>query len=341
MIIVNKQNTRQVLSNAEYNNEEELRDVFVSNAAELLSGISTIDAKSFTYVKELDGVDVALIGNDGSLFLAEIKLARNNDARKIVTQLCLDYATELESKSFKEFEDHWTRRSTSKFKTLLAELENSFGNGNKVLDQLKENLEKHRLNLILVMDKINDDIRRMAKKQKEMPDWSVYGIELTKYSQSDLKIFIPNILWEEEVKKSPPYVEGMHNDQEFLDSYTKAGLGRQIEDFISFFREFEENKKSIANIEAFRTPKYLNFKTLNGDVTSVLHYDPQYEGENIQFWCNRKGVDGKVIEILSRYDGMKAIKPLKKSFGKIGKWDLKYFSKETFEEMLQKLSKIE
>ena len=34
------------------------------------------------------------------------------------------------------------------------------------------------------------------------------------------------------------------------------------------------------------------------------------------------------------------IKPLKKSFGRVGEWDLRHFSKEKFEEMLQKLSKI-
>src|SRR3989338_5126047 len=339
MIIVNKQGTRQVLSSLEYENEDELKDVFLSNISELLSGVTTIETKSFIYIKELDGIDVALIGNDGSLFLAETKLARNNDARQIVAQI-LDYATKLQSKSFRDFEDHWTRRSTNKSKTLLAELENSFEIGNEVLDQLKENLEKRRFNLILVMDKINNDIRGMAETLKSMPNWFVYGIELTKYSQNDLKIFIPNILWEEEVEKKPSYRQQIPSDSKFLDSYTKAGLGQQIKDFVSFFVEFEENKKNIDNIEVYRTPKYLNFGISSRVISICLHYDPQYEG-NIQFWCFKKEYGEKIIEILSQYEGMKKIKPLRKSFGKVGEWDLRSFSKVTFEEILQKLSKIE
>ena len=173
-----------------------------------------------------------------------------------------------------------------------------------------------------------------------MPNWFVYGIELTKYSQNDLKIFIPNILWEEEVEKKPSYRQQIPSDSKFLDSYTKAGLGQQIKDFVSFFVEFEENKKNIDNIEVYRTPKYLNFGISSRVISICLHYDPQYEG-NIQFWCFKKEYGEKIIEILSQYEGMKKIKPLRKSFGKVGEWDLRSFSKVTFEEILQKLSKIE
>ncbi|GEM_PF-3806160 len=341
MIIVNKQNTKQVLSSVKYRNEDELRDIFVSNTAELLSGISTIDAKSFIYVKELNGADVVLIGNDGSIFLAETKLSRNNDAGYIVNQL-LGYVAEFKSKSFKYFEDQWIKKPECKFKTLLAELKNSFDeiDDKIVFGDLKANWEEHRFNLILVMDKISNKIKGIAETQKGRPDWSVYGIELTKYSQNDLKIFIPNILWEEEVKKSQSDRGQIPSDSKFLDSYKKAGLEKQIEDFVSFFGEFEENKKGIDNIEVYRTLKYLNFRTSNKVISISLHYDPQYE-RNIQFWCFKKEYDEKIIEILNQYEHMEKIKRLEKSFGKVGEWDFKYFSKEKFEEMLQKLSKIE
>lgn len=332
-----KENTKFVnLDYLSYKDENELRNIFIDNMESILTDVETIEANSFIYVKELDNIDIVIIGNDGSIFLVETKLANNSDAKEVIAQI-LGYGAKFKKKPFKYFEKQWLILEHSKEKNLIEELNKHFENGNEVLNHLKENWEEGRFSLIIVMDHIHPDICSVAEFLKEKK-LLIYGIELQKYLCDQIEVLSSKIFWEEFIQTSPSYLKQIPDDSEFLKSYSKIGLNRQIEDLTTFFNDLKEGRKTINGVEAYKTQKYFNFRISNGFASAALHVEPKYEGGGIQFGC-KKVVEEKLLSILKEYNVV-LLNPLKKEYGKIGKWDLEDFSKEKFEKILEDISSI-
>ena len=312
-----------------YKDEGELRKVFIDTFPLILADIETVESKSFIF-EEFENVDLVLVGNDGSIFLAETKLARNSAARRVLSQI-LDYCVNFHYDGFVSFENKWKRRYNKT--SFLKSLNESFENGQDVYENLKKNWNNGNFNLLIIMDSIDTQIEKMGDLLRKH-NFFVYGVALKRYLHKTQEILSPKIFWGELIQKSDTYQKQLLEDSEFIKSCKNT---TQIRDFVSLFNDIENSTKQINAVIAKKTPKYLNFLISDGLLSASLHIDPS-EGGGIQFWCKQIAED-KARPILMHH-GVTLLKPLKSEFGKVGKWDLKHFSKENFESLLTELSTI-
>jgi hypothetical protein len=112
---------------------------------------------------------------------------------------------------------------------------------------------------------------------------------------------------------------------------------------MQFFNDLREGRKEIENVTVNKTPKYLNFHVIldqNDRLGIYLSINPDYEGKGIQFWGLQK-YEKKIKNLIKQYLPNAEILPtLKTQSGKFAKWQLKGYSTEKFEKLLQKLGKI-
>lgn len=327
MILLKDAEKEFIKLNSEYKSEDELRNIFIDSfkhISELL--IPDIDkSKSFSCVKEVDCIDVVIIDNNGSIFLVETKLRKNTDARRVVAQI-LEYCTELRKKSFEYFQNKYLSKIKEK-----GSLLNDYA-----LNNLERNLREGNFHLLIVMDylipKIEDEVKLLREKK-----FKIYGIELNKYSYNDTVIISPKISLDE---YSFYYKKEVPKDSEYIKSYSDTGLGKQIQELVSFFNEIEKGDTIINDVKAIRTPKYIIFKILDNAATASLYINPEKGNAAIDFWCNRKEFVEKLSNILKRFNI--TIKNIEKDkgYGKIGKWNLEDFSKEKFKKILENISSI-
>ena len=113
--------------------------------------------------------------------------------------------------------------------------------------------------------------------------------------------------------------------------------------FINFYNDVRENRIEIENVDFYKTTKYFYFRIifLNSlNFSACLHIDPIYEGGGIQFWTSRT-IEKEVKQIINQYlKGVEILPDLKKDYGKIAKWLLKYFNEAEFINVLRMITKI-
>ena len=136
--------------------------------------------------------DLVILNPDGSLILVECKLAQNPQARREIVGQVLDYASRLWRMSVDDFELRWRERAkTSPF----GEDDTAPASRAEVARQLSTG----RFRIILAVDGINDDLRRMVEYLNNItaPEVSVLAIELARVVDGDVEILFPRVFGEE------------------------------------------------------------------------------------------------------------------------------------------------
>lgn len=313
-----------------YDLEDDLRYVFIQNQESLLEDLTTIDSTSYVSVKELETVDVVMIGDDGSIYLTETKLARNSDARKVIAQI-LDYYAEFKRKSFDEFLQDWQRKSG---KTLMEHLEEKFDNPENIMKQVENNWEKGRFIMMVVMDQLRVDIKNMGRLMREN-NFLLYGLEIEKYELEGRKI-LDSKVWNEVVETSSSYTQELPDYQEFIDNYSKEGFQQQISELVQLHRKLGTDL-DISSLRTEKTPKYLKFQFTDNLVGIGLHKDPEYEGKSVKIW-SKNPVRKKLREILMQYQ-VELQEEKKANSGVLtAKWPIEDLEIGEFEEALRRIS---
>lgn len=296
-------------------------------------------------------IDALGIDKDGEIYLIETKLYKNPDKRMVVAQV-LDYGASLWSQ-FIDFNDFVTQVNLHTVKDFKLDLNQRirdfFGLSVEeirlLLENVRQNLRNGNFKFVVLMDHLHDRLKDLIIFLNNNSEFTVYAVELEYYKHKEFEILIPK-LYGAQVKKdlgvkTPPRIP---TDDEFIKAYQGTLEYNKVKDLLAFFNDLREGRKTIENITVNKTPKNLNFYTSPNqkDKSSIsLSLNPEYEGGGLQFWYPKeieKGAKKIIKEVLPQVE---LLKEMTTTFGKVAKWQLKNYSTEIFEKLLQQLSNID
>ena len=295
-------------------------------------------------------IDALGIDKDGEIYLVETKLYKNPDKRTVVAQV-LDYGASLWS-NYRDFNDFVTQINnyTQKDfqKTLNERINDFFGISeeeiNALLENTKQNLREGNFKFVVLMDHLHDQLKDLIIFLNNNSEFTVYAVELEYYKHNEFEIIIPR-LYGAQVKKDigVKTSQKIPTDDDFLKAYQDKPEQEKVKELLTFFNDLREVRKEIENVTVNKTPKYLNFYValgLNDKLGASLSINPDYEGGGIQFGGLQK-YEKKIKGLVKQYlPKAEILSDLKTQSGKFAKWQMKDYSTEKFEELLQKLGKI-
>ncbi len=170
-----------------YVNEDELQRVLDAQPS-LIEGV-TENAKSVReFLTGVGPADLIIVDVDGTVTVVECKLARNQEIRRTIMGQVLDYASRLAELTPSEFEHQWTLQNGPS----LEELFTGSPDGRAALEA---NLSAGIFTLVLAVDAINDDLRRIVRylNTHTSAGMRLLAIELRRVTHGQTEILIPTV----------------------------------------------------------------------------------------------------------------------------------------------------
>src|SRR3972149_9929475 len=151
-------------------------------------------------------IDAIGIDKEGEIYIIETKLYKNPDKKTVVAQV-LDYGAALwkHSGDFSDFVGILDISVQKTFKVSLNQkLQEYFGLSdeelNQLLDSVKNNLSGGVLHFVILMDKLNAQLKDLILYVNQNSQFDIYAVELEYYKHDTYEIIIPRIFGAE-VKK--------------------------------------------------------------------------------------------------------------------------------------------
>lgn len=171
-----------------YDNEASLQEIIAANPS-LIPGVTDSAVACCEFQSGVGPADVVILDADGSLTIVECKLLANSQIRREVTGQVLDYASRVWQMGVEEFEATWMRADSggSPFEAL--------GDDGTAREALAANLAEPRFNLVLAVDTIHDDLRRIVEYLNAItrPSTGVMAVEFTRLYEDGLEILLPTV----------------------------------------------------------------------------------------------------------------------------------------------------
>jgi len=166
-----------------YDNESHLQDLLQSDPTRI-PGVENALA-----VRELPTssgpIDVIAVSTDGTITVVECKLAKNSEKRRTVIGQVIDYAAALRARGFDQFLNSWSKKGGEDLSEFLDPGADS---------TLRSNIESGLINLCLVVDLIDDELRRMVEYLNliSKDEVAVTALQLSYFKHGSLEILIPS-----------------------------------------------------------------------------------------------------------------------------------------------------
>ncbi len=174
-----------------YDSERALQEIIHAHPS-LVTGSPTGETGTAIACREFQSgvgpADVVVLDTEGNLTLIECKLASNREVRREIIGQVLDYASRIWRMNAEEFELAWARANggVSPFDAL----DDAEG---RIRAAVQENLESARFKIILAVDDINDDIRRIVEflNRVTVAETGVLVVEFARASVGNTEVLIP------------------------------------------------------------------------------------------------------------------------------------------------------
>lgn len=170
-----------------YESENALQEILFNHPT-LVPGVNSESVACKEFQSGVGPADVLIVDTEGSLTLVECKLTSNAQIRREIIGQVLDYASRLWQMTINDFEDAWRRASG--YQSPFELLDDSDG---RIRAGVSENLSVGRFNLVLAVDGLNDDLRRIVEFLNEItkPSTGIVVVEFTRVRDGDTEILIP------------------------------------------------------------------------------------------------------------------------------------------------------
>lgn len=171
-----------------YENEASLQQLIAEHPS-LIPGVSERAVACREFLSGVGPADVVILDESGELTLVECKLTTNPQIRREIVGQVLDYASRLWGMELDAFEAAWRRASKSDVSPLSA----FDTDGADTRDRLIDNLEAGRMRLVLAVDKVNDDLKRIVAYLNAITlgEIAVFVMEFQRAQRDGVEVLIP------------------------------------------------------------------------------------------------------------------------------------------------------
>jgi len=183
--------------------------------------------------------DILSFSADGDIAIIECKLATNPEIKRKVIGQILEYAAFLWKMSYEEVDERVQKQKGKSLAdlvgTVLAEDwdEERFRNG------VKQSLDSGSFILIIVVDRINEELRRIIRYVNECSEsaFSLHALEMQRFQTDKIDVLVPNLFGISQ-KPSAGGIKKKWSEEEFFaklekDEPTALEIVRKIYDWSS------------------------------------------------------------------------------------------------------------
>lgn len=175
-----------------YEREAELQQILADHPS-LIPGVGE-DAVACKELQSGAGpADLIVVDQAGGITLVECKLASNREVRREIIGQLFDYASAFWRMQLAEFEQKWLAGARRPLSDSVASANPDFGSA------MAANLEEGRFNLVLAVDAINEDLKRIVEylNATSGPATSVIAVAYKRLRTADSEILLPTTYGEE------------------------------------------------------------------------------------------------------------------------------------------------
>ena len=217
-----------------YSQEAELQKILFDHP-DLLPGVDGRSRAAREFESGVGPADVVVITDDGRLVVVECKLAYNRQARREIIGQVLDYASRIWSMSIEEFEARW-------LSVTGAPAFETFGiDAAEVRRGVQKALSDGSFTLVLAVDAINDDLRRIVEYLNAITrdDVAVVAFEAARILDEDVEILMPRVYGAElAAAKERRRTTNSWSEDKFLDAVAgeSVQVAESVRDFLDHAR---------------------------------------------------------------------------------------------------------
>ena len=178
-------------SSTGYTNEAALQEMLAEHPS-LIPGVSSGAMVCTEFESAAGSSDLVVFDPDGGLTIVECKLAANPQVRREIIGQVLDYASRKWQLSVDEFDAQWTKRTTV---SLFGDSE--IGIVRRA--ELETVLSEGRFRIVLAVDEISDDLRRIVEYLNTitLPEVAVIAVAYRRMIDGEVEIITPAIFGQE------------------------------------------------------------------------------------------------------------------------------------------------
>ncbi len=142
--------------------------------------------------------DIIGIDESGNITVVETKLAKNPEIKREVIGQILEYAAYLWQKPYEEFDEIIQKKTKGSHLLDLmgkVEKENEEWSAEDFREAVETNLKEGRFALFIVVDEINEELRRTIDylNSKNFADLELYALELKYFEEKGLAVVLPQL----------------------------------------------------------------------------------------------------------------------------------------------------
>ncbi|WP_026544561.1 hypothetical protein [Arthrobacter sp. 35/47] len=169
-----------------YANEAELQQTLAAHP-QLIPGVSEGARTCREFQTEVGPADILVLEPDGTLTLVECKLASNRQVRREIIGQMFDYASRLWTMQLEDFDRRWRERR------LDSPFDGATDSGIDLRAAVEANLQNARFRLVLAVDTINRDLRRIVEflNRSLGSEISVVAVEYVRAVDGEIEILVP------------------------------------------------------------------------------------------------------------------------------------------------------
>jgi hypothetical protein len=211
--------------------------------------------------------DLIGIDEDGNIAIIEAKLASSQEIKRKVIGQILEYAAYLWKKPYEEFDGIVRARRGRGLIELMQEVpkeEEGDWSPEEFQKAVSDNLREGRFGLFIVVDEINEELRRIIDflNSKDLGDLHLHALELKHFQTDQGEVVLPQLYGTAEVPRERPDMPAwdetrfLKRAEETLDDPRTLSLLRELYEFLKGHGyEIKWGKKGkVAGRASFRLP---------------------------------------------------------------------------------------
>lgn len=195
--------------------------------------------------------DVLAFSPDGDIVIVECKLATNPESKRKVIGQILEYASYLWGMDYEDINTRIQKLSGKNLSELIERAVAREWDEEIFRDGVKQSLKNGSFILIIVVDEINEELKRIIRYMNECSEsaFSLHALEMHRFQTGRIEVLVPHLYG---VSVNPPVGEGKRkkwSEEEFfkvLDENVKS-------DVVSIVKDLYEWGKNVADRISFGT----------------------------------------------------------------------------------------